>query len=185
MNGFIYAINFSNGVVKVGSTYKPDSRLRSHTGDAAAFGHEVLESWLSDAHEDYLISEQHLIAQMGFLACGRNRREYFHGVNWLQVLRVAKTVVHNVVTGIPTAVPLEHGRFTMADVSLMHPQFARRYLHQGCVYDQFPRSIDRGEYVMNPDQIKTLISMHVGLPGPFTGTPSASLRHRAQRRAAA
>ncbi|AEV86672.1 hypothetical protein ACWT_5655 [Actinoplanes sp. SE50] len=184
-SGFLYAIKFSNGVIKVGSTRTPQARLRTHAGEAAGFGHQVLDQWLSDEHDGYQSTEQTLIAQMTFLACQRHRREYFQHVNWDQVLRVAKTVVANHVAGRWTTVPLEHGRFTMADVAAMHPQFERSYLHQGCIYDQFARSIDRREFVMSPAQIKTLLDMHADLPGPFTGTPSASLRHRMERRAAA
>jgi hypothetical protein len=45
--GYIYAIEFSGGVTKVGRTASPRKRLRTHARDAARFSITLTRAWVS------------------------------------------------------------------------------------------------------------------------------------------
>ena len=88
--GYVYAIQFSNGIVKVGSTRNPHARITTHRGDASRFGLTVTEVWLSSNHDTYLRSEQVLIEIASSLTPDRNGREYFPNLDVSAVLTTAR-----------------------------------------------------------------------------------------------
>jgi hypothetical protein len=60
--GYIYAVQFASGVVKVGQTRRPKIRLADHAKAAQAHGQSVYETLISPPHTNYRSNEQGLIA---------------------------------------------------------------------------------------------------------------------------
>lgn len=83
--GYLYAVEFSTGVVKVGQTTDPRARLGAHRSHADAYGVAVANFWLSAAHRDYILSETRLIKECRKLG-SRERREYFHGIEFAPIV---------------------------------------------------------------------------------------------------
>lgn len=63
--GYLYVIEYSTGVVKVGRTTSPRQRIRSQTYVAAKLGVEPVSVWLSDYHENYKANEEALLTSLG------------------------------------------------------------------------------------------------------------------------
>jgi hypothetical protein len=91
--GFVYIVQFSTGVVKVGQTIRPQVRLAKHRRDAAALNVAVIDVWVSSPHRNYLANEKKLI---GFCArTGRQvKREYFRGTDLTSVRRFAESLTY-------------------------------------------------------------------------------------------
>jgi hypothetical protein len=77
--GYLYAIEFDTGVVKVGQTVNPRRRLGEHAREAGAFGTVITDYWISEPHAHYLDNETALISFCRDRA-PVVRREYFHGI---------------------------------------------------------------------------------------------------------
>lgn len=92
IGGFVYAALFTNGTIKVGSTNNPAERLPEHGRSAAAFDIDIDDWWVSDEHDDYLITEQALIAAVGQMGGRRSRREYFQGLQFQAVVQAARNI---------------------------------------------------------------------------------------------
>lgn len=92
--GYIYLAAFNNPMrtVKVGSTGHPTSRIGSHRLDADAFGHQLIDSWVSQEHSNYLDTEQQLISLAATIANGRAKREYFHNVDFNALVALARGI---------------------------------------------------------------------------------------------
>lgn len=88
--GFLYAIKFSNGTVKVGSTVQPRVRFNAHRSDANAFDVQVGCWWLSAEMPNYLAGEDQLIEMAEAMGGRRARREYFHGIDYDDLVCQAK-----------------------------------------------------------------------------------------------
>lgn len=90
--GHIYAVQFSNGVLKVGQTRKPKTRFADHAKAAQAHGHSVEETLLSPPHINYLDNERALIAfcsEQWSLAAGH---EYFADADIEAVVRFTSSM---------------------------------------------------------------------------------------------
>ncbi len=74
--GYLYAVAFSTGMVKVGQTVEPRTRLNKHRRDAEAFGAEVTGLWLSPLHRNYQRNEILFIARCSRLG-HRRKNEFF------------------------------------------------------------------------------------------------------------
>lgn len=59
--GHIYVVEFSSGVVKVGRTAKPETRLANHSLFAQVHGGSITQSWVSGLHYCSADSERELI----------------------------------------------------------------------------------------------------------------------------
>jgi hypothetical protein len=74
--GSVYVIEFTSGMLKVGKSVDPTSRLAVHASRARVHGDDVRRSWVSDEHPGHSESERRLIA-----FCKANgkqiSREYF------------------------------------------------------------------------------------------------------------
>ncbi len=79
--GYLYVLRFSTGIVKVGQTTNPASRLRTHHSEAKAYGAPIVDVWLSPPHGRYLRNETALIRYCASRA-PRLRSEYFHGLDF-------------------------------------------------------------------------------------------------------
>lgn len=92
--GYVYLAAFNNPLrtVKVGSTIHPTSRLADHRLDADAFGHEIIDTWVSSEHLNYLETENEMIRLAGSISTGRARREYFHHIDFDALVKLAQGV---------------------------------------------------------------------------------------------
>lgn len=92
--GYIYLVAFNNPLrtIKVGSTGHPQSRLRTHRLDADAYGHQIVDTWVSEEHANYLTNEDVLIDMARSLCTGRARREYFHGADFDTLVELAQGI---------------------------------------------------------------------------------------------
>lgn len=97
--GYLYAVRFSSGSIKVGQTVEPRHRLHRHSRYARAFGVRVVDAWVSVPHTDYIANETVLLAHLGSVASGRrHRREFFQGADFDQVVAHAEQLVSAGVT---------------------------------------------------------------------------------------
>jgi hypothetical protein len=99
MQGYVYAIEFSSGTVKVGLSKDWAKRLARHTKDAAVHGITILRSWASPAHVGWAANEQELIkfcvANFGSATSGE---EYFAGADYDAVRAFAETLTFQPLT---------------------------------------------------------------------------------------
>lgn len=80
--GYVYAIAFSNGSVKVGSTADPETRIKTHRENAKAFEIQIVDLWLTDAHVNYLLSEQIALGIARSRSTKVLRKENFAGIDF-------------------------------------------------------------------------------------------------------
>lgn len=102
--GYVYAIAFCSGTVKVGKTTSPDHRLARYKQTAAMHGDSILNLWMSSSHPQFERNERSLIA---FCASRGERvagREYFRGVPFAGVLEFAQSLSY----------------FSFADIGIYH-----------------------------------------------------------------
>lgn len=96
--GHIYAVQFSSGVLKVGQTTQPKTRLADHAKAAQAHGHSVAETLVSPPHVNYCDNERLLIAfceEQWRLIAGR---EYFADADIEAVVRFTNAMTFTVAT---------------------------------------------------------------------------------------
>jgi len=79
---YVYAIRYSNGIVKVGQTLNPRSRIGGHRQIGFVFGAELEHCWLSPAHTEYRESEANLIRLASVHGGSIISREYFAGADF-------------------------------------------------------------------------------------------------------
>jgi hypothetical protein len=60
-DGYLYVLEFSMGVVKVGKTHNPRGRVIAHSRDVARFDATLTRWWLSELHREYHANERTLI----------------------------------------------------------------------------------------------------------------------------
>lgn len=90
--GYVYVIEFSNGVIKVGRTQNPEGRLSAHRGNARKFGAQVTNSWVSPLHEDWRENEHRLIGIAWALGGEVRGEEYFTGAAFDAMVRGASAL---------------------------------------------------------------------------------------------
>lgn len=87
--GYIYIIEFSTGVVKVGRTTSPRQRIDSQLYVASKLGVEPVNIWLSVFHENYKDNEVELLNLLGDPTRGS---EYFK-IEYSHVVDLAETII--------------------------------------------------------------------------------------------
>lgn len=93
--GFLYILKFSAGGVKVGQTMDLRRRLSEHRRGAEAYGVVITDYWVSPAHANYLDNEIELIGFCDGISATRAKREYFHGIEYRDVVRfAAKSLIY-------------------------------------------------------------------------------------------
>lgn len=65
--GHVYAVAYSTGAVKVGSTRNPRGRAVELRNGAAQYGATITDAWLSAPHGEYLANERALHAECAAL----------------------------------------------------------------------------------------------------------------------
>lgn len=98
--GFLYVIEFSTGVVKVGQTADPQRRLQEHRRAASTFKVTIVNFWISPAHSNFLVNEIDLISQCMRVST-RTRREYFRDVSFAAAVAFANELTYDIRGGDP------------------------------------------------------------------------------------
>jgi hypothetical protein len=91
--GYLYAVAFDNGVVKVGRTLNPRGRLTNHRSGGRVFGAELTDWWVSPRHDCWEANEGTLIElahQLGGIPTGG--AEYFTGIDYDQLVEKAQAL---------------------------------------------------------------------------------------------
>lgn len=87
--GYVYILEFTDGLVKVGMSSEPRTRVSALTAAAKVFGQDALRGWLSPHHEQPTRSEARLIAAATALGGQSRAVEYFTGVSFPALVRLA------------------------------------------------------------------------------------------------
>lgn len=101
--GYVYALAFANGFVKVGKSVNPASRVAVHAHNAGRFGIEMTDWWVSSSHDGYEDTERTLIAIAAALSgdpsqFARNT-EHFTGVDFGELVKLAGQLDTNPTDG--------------------------------------------------------------------------------------
>lgn len=94
IGGYVYVIGFESGVVKVGHTVDPRTRLSGIVGAARTFGDAYTGSWLSPRHLTYKKNERALIDAVKAAGGRSNQREYFTGVTFACAVSLAQALTY-------------------------------------------------------------------------------------------
>ncbi|MER7280457.1 GIY-YIG nuclease family protein [Dactylosporangium sp. NPDC000244] len=97
--GYLYVIEFSTGVIKVGQTADPRRRLPEHRRDADAFKVAIVNFWISPAHWNYLDNEIDLINRC-MQVSSRARREYFRDLSFVTAVGFANELTFYTQEGV-------------------------------------------------------------------------------------
>lgn len=89
---YLYVCHFSNGHIKVGRSIDPKSRIAAHAERVACLGVEMIEHHIAECTGRSAPAEQHLIKKCIDLSTGRNKSEWFSGLDYLEVCEIANTV---------------------------------------------------------------------------------------------
>lgn len=95
IRGFLYAVEFSNEIVKVGRSVHPHRRIASHEANALRHGVKVTRQWVSDEHGDSALSEEHLLEMCSSASKPTTGRECFR-LPFEDVVRAARFAIERV-----------------------------------------------------------------------------------------
>jgi hypothetical protein len=90
VGGYVYAVEFTDGTVKVGTTVEPGKRIAKHARDGAAFGAIATRAWVSPQHDGAYRTETDLMLIANSLSTGVRRREYFVDCPFADVVNAAR-----------------------------------------------------------------------------------------------
>lgn len=88
-DGYVYAVEFGNGIVKVGRTENPANRLRSHSTDGERFGNGITRWWLSKPHRLYKENETSIKNHCKLTGSITGGTEYFLNVSLEEIVQFA------------------------------------------------------------------------------------------------
>jgi hypothetical protein len=94
LDGYVYVIALSTGLVKVGKTANPRGRLGAHISNAHKMGVDVIGVWLSRRHENYSENEQSLLIRLGTAERGN---EYFRR-DFAEAVKIARSLHFRVLS---------------------------------------------------------------------------------------
>ena len=89
---FIYVVEFSTGILKVGFSNEPNQRIAAHRVESRRFRADVLRTWVSPAHEGGKANEHALIAWCSRSGINETGNEYFRDVEFDDVVAYAKSL---------------------------------------------------------------------------------------------
>jgi hypothetical protein len=81
-HGYLYVLQFSTGLLKVGCTRNPYTRMSNYRTTLTPFDITINECWVSRPHPGYLATELDLIAAASEMASDSRQSEYFLGVDF-------------------------------------------------------------------------------------------------------
>lgn len=90
--GHVYAVEFSNGTVKVGRAVSPEKRILNHQTTAAAFGVSIVRKWISESCDAQGVEER-LIASLTERGATVSGREWFTGVPFDEIVDLVLSLV--------------------------------------------------------------------------------------------
>lgn len=124
MSGHIYAVEFSNGVVKVGHTAWPKDRIAALRRDALPHGNPIVRTWVSG---DLLSPEWCESRMIGF--CLQRwmpiASEWFLGADFDKIVAFAKTLKRGDREPAPDAPP--EPRMCLVETGFVIPDGPNRY----------------------------------------------------------
>jgi hypothetical protein len=110
--GYIYALAFTDGTVKVGKSRVPNKRIAQHAGSGSGFGIRISRYWVSPLVHNYSRLEKAAIWMARALAPERasvgRTSEYFKGVDVDDLFALCGDLVEaagELVTEAPTRTP--------------------------------------------------------------------------------
>ncbi|MFD5027058.1 hypothetical protein [Streptomyces sp. NPDC058373] len=86
---YVYVIEFSSGIVKVGQSGRPQARVREHEKAAAMHGHTILRRWVSAPHTGCDANEKLLIAFAAERWPASSGREAFTDAHYDEIVEFA------------------------------------------------------------------------------------------------
>ena len=91
MNQYLYVCHFSNGLIKVGRSIDPVSRIAQHAERVSCMGVELIEhqTFLCVGH--VIPAEAALIKQCEALAVSKHKNEWFGGLDYLWACHCASS----------------------------------------------------------------------------------------------
>ncbi|GGT10527.1 hypothetical protein GCM10010156_78290 [Planobispora rosea] len=94
MGGFIYAIAFDSGILKVGQGIDALRRIGNHRRNAAFHGVGVVNEWVSPPHVEYAANERKLIefCSTRGIREGNGRSEHFTSLDFATVTAFAQSL---------------------------------------------------------------------------------------------
>jgi hypothetical protein len=92
--GYLYVVEFSTGVLKVGKTVTPRTRIRAHIHGAAPYGVQVTNMWVSEEHENADATEIQLIYSFSRSRVGPVGVEYFR-MPFREAVQAAKRAIQH------------------------------------------------------------------------------------------
>jgi hypothetical protein len=193
--GHVYVIRFSSQIVKVGRTAAPRTRMRWHLSSAAWYGTTIEKAWLSRPHVDVVPNERALIKYGRERATAQTGNEYFRGVDFADVVRLAESLTYRRATPEPEitfpALPnIGRPLKQVAAATRLSPKLLRRLCRSGAVeHSALPScSVNGRPYVrryMTDEQIHALVEMlknggEPAAPDPEAATIAREMRRRAR-----
>lgn len=90
--GHIYVLQFASGVVKVGYTATPQSRITQHAVSAAPHGGVIVAAWLSAPHINAQANETQIISFCRAHNATQIGQEYFTAIDFAKVVGHAESL---------------------------------------------------------------------------------------------
>lgn len=100
--GYVYVLEFSSGVVKVGRTKRLEKRLGQHAQAAQVQRQRVQRSWVSPRHADYADSEQKLIDFCAGRWSLTSGSEYFADADYDEIAQFASILTRAPAASVET-----------------------------------------------------------------------------------
>lgn len=92
MSQYLYVCHFSNGLIKVGRSIDPVSRIAQHADRVSCMGVELIEHHAALCVSHVIPAEKTLIHQCKKLSSKVMKNEWFEGLNYLQICEIASVV---------------------------------------------------------------------------------------------
>jgi hypothetical protein len=92
--GCIYIVSFDNGLIKVGLSKTPESRIKTHAHSMSLNGVKIQSTWISDKHYNFRENEDLLILKITQHRIGESR-EWCRGVLFDDLVNYAKGLNFN------------------------------------------------------------------------------------------
>lgn len=99
----LYVIEFSNGVIKVGRTNDPITRVKAHRERVACMGVQQVDVVHFICEDNAVGREAWLIAECSMRATVRHQNEWFEGLAFDEVRELAKQAAYQVGVTAPAS----------------------------------------------------------------------------------
>ncbi len=97
IGGYLYVVEYSSSLIKVGRTVDPRTRLSVHRQLGEAFSVTIARTWLSPVHESFTKTEKVLIGLAAAQCSASPLAEYFHGVDFDLLVEQANAIPFDVL----------------------------------------------------------------------------------------